>query len=158
MPAEEPSTLLVGILADTHGELDPRVFESFAGVDHIIHAGDIGSPGILLELEALAPVTAVLGNMDHPSPGLPRRDVERVELGGVRFLVTHKPMRAPTPALADVIVTGHTHRALVRDEYGVLYVNPGSTSEPRGPGGPTVALVNIRNQHAEVRILPLGSR
>lgn len=158
MSAEEPATLRIGVLSDTHGELDPAVLEVFAGVDHIIHAGDIGSPGILLDLEALAPVTAVLGNMDHPSPGLRLRDVERVEFGGVRFLVTHRPVRAPLAGTAHVIVTGHTHRPRIQEEDGVLYVNPGSASEPRGPEGPTVALVNIRDGHSEVRILPLGNR
>ncbi|HTH47285.1 MAG TPA: metallophosphoesterase family protein, partial [Candidatus Limnocylindria bacterium] len=106
----------IGIISDTHGHLDRQVFDLFAGVDHILHAGDIGYPSLILELEGLAPVTAVLGNNDA---GLDFRESEIVELGGRKFFVHHivNP-HSLTEHLAqrfvrvkpDVVVFGHTHR------------------------------------------------
>ena len=81
-------TFKVGVISDTHGHMDPRVKEIFeqARVDHIIHAGDIGLPFLILDLEDIAPVTAVLGNVDQ---GINYKDTEMVELRGRKFLVHH---------------------------------------------------------------------
>ena len=76
----------IGVISDTHGFLDPKVLKLFAGVEHILHAGDIGSDAIIAELEAVAPVTAVLGNTDS-SPTF--RLAEVVKLAGRKFLVHH---------------------------------------------------------------------
>ena len=83
----------IGVISDTHDHLDPKIFELFAGVDHILHGGDIGMPAIIMDLEAIAPVTAVLGNNDSSSKF---RETETVLLAGRKFLIHHiVDVRAP---------------------------------------------------------------
>jgi putative phosphoesterase len=128
---------VVGLISDTHGFLDPQVHEHFAGVDHIIHAGDIGWPSLVLELAAIAPVTAVRGNTDT-HPGWP--DTAVVRLDGRCLLVHHivRPHRLH-PDLArrlatekpDAVVFGHTHAPFRQVIDGVWFVNPGSAGEGR---------------------------
>src|SRR5450755_3011083 len=106
----------LGIISDTHGFLDPKILELFAGVGHILHAGDIGDPMIELELNFIAPATLVLGNNDL---GLSFKETEVVELAARKFLIHHivNP-RAPAEKLSariareepDVVVFGHTHK------------------------------------------------
>jgi putative phosphoesterase len=137
----------IGVIADTHGELPAAVEAAFAGVDAIVHAGDVG-PGYALEtLEAIAPVTAVCGNCDVSAPGaLPI--AANVMLGGVRVVVAHRDRDLggsldPVQAGARVAVIGHSHLAGVGEREGVLWVNPGSPSFPRGNMPPSVAIVTI---------------
>jgi hypothetical protein len=130
----------LGIIADTHGLLRPEVFSLFAGVDRILHAGDIGPVSLLTELEAIAPVTAVWGNTDGFDV---RRDVPEVvemELEGFRFLLLHgHQFGVPTPGKlnraypdAEVIVFGHTHRPLLTTVDTVVTVmNPGGAGHRR---------------------------
>jgi uncharacterized protein len=127
----------VGVIADTHGVLHPQVAELFAGVEHSIHAGDVGGDAILDALRELAPVTSVAGNNDDASG----YEVARVAAAGMRILVTHilprphKPGRHVRDALArepaDVVVFGHSH--LPHDEVidGVRYFNPASAGPRR---------------------------
>ncbi len=140
----------LGLIADTHGRLRPAVHDAFAKVDRILHAGDIGAGEILDELELLAPVTAVYGNVDS---GVMRRrlpQVAEIELDGFRFVVTHgdqfgsaapEALKAAFPH-ADVIVFGHTHRALIRDlaDY-TLVINPGSAGPRRFDVVPSVGIM-----------------
>jgi hypothetical protein len=127
----------IGVISDTHNFLDPRVPELFAGVDQILHAGDIGLPWLLLELERIAPVTAVVGNTDA---GLPQPETAWCELAGRRFLLQHiVDPDGLSPALATriqrdrphVVVFGHTHRPFERIVDGVLFFNPGYAGKPR---------------------------
>lgn len=139
----------VGIISDTHGYLDPRVHDVFSGVGAIVHAGDIGSPGILMELETIAPVYAVLGNCDYFEYGAQVVTRATPRLGGRRFLIVH--MQREIGSIDDdvrVVVTGHTHRSDIRHENGRLFVNPGSASEPRD-GTPSVAIVNLKDDGTE---------
>jgi hypothetical protein len=133
-----PVTVMkIGVISDTHGFLDPKIPGFFAGVEHILHAGDIGSDGVVAELEAVAPVTAVLGNTDS-SPMF--RLTEVVLLAGRKFLVHHivNP-RALTEELRrrlarerpDAVVFGHTHKAFCETIDGVLYLNPGYAGRPK---------------------------
>lgn len=92
--------LLIGVLSDTHGTLDPRAYAALADCGHIIHAGDICNPAVLRELETLAPVTAVLGNNDFPEYGAGVGRFARPVLGGVRFLVAHYPQDVEVGKLA----------------------------------------------------------
>ncbi|HET6495654.1 MAG TPA: metallophosphoesterase family protein, partial [Thermoleophilia bacterium] len=85
--------LRIGVISDNHGYLDPEVLEIFAGVTHIIHAGDIVDPQILTALETVAPVTAVSGNLDGSGPTAELPTEATGEVGGVRFVVAHKPKR-----------------------------------------------------------------
>jgi len=157
-------TFVVGVLSDSHGCLDPRAIELFsrARVDHIIHAGDIGSADVLIELESLAPVTAVRGNTDPLSLGVALDDRATPVLGGVRFAVVHQPADLEQwvlPADALVAITGHTHRPAIRRVGSRLHVNPGSVFRPRGPEGRTAAIVTvtITNGEVEARIVPLDT-
>ncbi len=135
----------LGIISDTHGLLRPEVFRVFAEVDRIIHVGDIGPEEILIELEAIAPVTAVFGNTDGHGlrSRLPR--VARVEFDGLRFAVTHgDQFGQPSPELmhrqfpeADVLIFGHTHLPLLETvDVVVTAMNPGSAGPERSDRPP----------------------
>jgi hypothetical protein len=152
------STSLLGILSDTHGYLDPMVLDVLAGVDQIIHAGDIGKPEVLDHLKKIAPVTAVRGNMDRESwcSQLPGQAV--VEAGNVRIYILHDLFRLdldPRAAGVQVVVSGHSHHAEVIEKKGVWYVNPGSASLPRHYDVPTVALMKTGPDAVDIRIVEL---
>ncbi len=128
----------LGVISDTHNYFDPRIPRLFAGVGHILHAGDIGLPAILLQLEQIAPVTAVLGNTDDP--GFHYRHVEVVEVAGCKFLVQHivSPHSLAdavkgriTRERPDVVVFGHTHKPFCETLDGVLFFNPGYAGKAR---------------------------
>lgn len=138
----------VGLISDTHGFLDPAVATHFAGVDHIIHGGDIGWPRIILELEQIAPVTAVLGNVDT---GLHFRETELITIERRRILVHHivNPRKLSDPVqrrLArerpDIVVFGHTHEPFCEVVDGVLFVNPGSAGKSRFGKPRTLAVLH----------------
>jgi hypothetical protein len=148
---------LVGILSDTHGKLDYRVFDAFEGVERILHAGDIGGPDILWKLEGLAPVTAVLGNVDVPLPGYDLGALVQVAIRGVEVLLIHDrhALRA-VPEEVRLVVCGHTHVPLVDDSAGVLVVNPGAVRRPRSGVGRSVALLRIAEDNSlAAEIVPL---
>jgi len=137
----------LGLIADTHGYLDPRVEKIFAGVDHILHAGDIGPDLIITELGAIAPVTAVLGNNDS-SPSF--RLTEMVELAGKKFLVHH--IVTPRDLHSDLkdriareqpdaVVFGHSHKVFNEVIGGVHFLNPGYAGKPRFNQARSVALL-----------------
>lgn len=149
---------LVGVVSDTHGRLDPRAFDALADCDAIIHAGDIGAPSVLRELEALAPVIAVLGNNDCDEYGTAVRRFASTSIDGVRFLVAHYPQDvrigfsgsraiAPGDPLPDVSVHGHTH--VPRLETGSearpasLLVCPGSAFRPRNGYPRCIAKIQV---------------
>ncbi len=127
----------IGVISDTHGFLDPKIPELFAGVEHILHAGDIGDPMIELELKFIAPVTLVTGNND---PGLSFKETEVVTLAGRKFLIHHivNP-RAPADKLKariakekpDAVVFGHTHKRFCETIGGILFFNPGYAGKPK---------------------------
>lgn len=124
----------VGLVSDTHGLLRPEVLEWLRGSDRIVHAGDICAAEILAQLAALAPVTAVRGNNDHGPWAERLREREVLELAGVRIFVVHDLAdlkRTPAPAGTRVVVSGHSHKPLVEERAGVLYVNPGSAGPRR---------------------------
>jgi len=142
--AQKKDGFIVGIISDTHGHLRPEVAEAFAGVDLIIHAGDIGNNEVLEALRSIAPVHAVRGNMDGGwAHDLPVTEV--VEVGEVLIYVLHDAYLLnldPAAAGFVAVINGHTHRAAVEKRKGVLFLNPGSAS-PHSSSG-TVALLRIR--------------
>jgi putative phosphoesterase len=145
------------VISDTHGSLPDDVSTVFEGVDHIVHAGDVGHDAVLLALEAIAPVTAVRGNMDRtgPTAGLP--DEVTLGLAGVDFDVRHTGPSRPRPPDGRplVVVRGHTHVPTLTTADGVLHVNPGSATRPPTGRGPTVAIVVIGLDGVEASIEPL---
>lgn len=131
----------LGVISDTHGLLRPEVFEAFAGVDHILHAGDIGSLDILTDLEAIAPVTAVYGNTDDFEVRAKVPRVAEIELDGFRIVVTHgdqfgrgvpsEGFHAAYPD-ADILIHGHTHiPKLELVDVVVTVMNPGAAGPRR---------------------------
>lgn len=151
----------LGLVSDTHGLVRPQLHVLLAGVEAILHAGDVGDPAVLHELALIAPVFAVRGNVDDPwDPNLPATLVHRID--GLAIRVTHgdEMGRPKPPALAarypeDVIVYGHTHQALVARVAGRLVVNPGSAGPKRFRLLPSVARLTIEDGRAEVEMLTL---
>lgn len=141
----------VGLVSDTHGRLPREVITRLADVDRIIHAGDIGPYSLLLELERIAPVTAVCGNTDQYEIRDRVPDIAELDLMGHKVAVMHgHQLGTPTPAglraalpEARIIVYGHTHQPRVDREDGVLLVNPGSASVPRLGLGPSVGILGF---------------
>lgn len=130
----------LGLIADTHGLLRPEVFEVFEGVDRILHAGDIGPADLLIELEAIAPVTAVWGNTDGFDVRRRLPEVVETELDGFRVVLVHgHQLGVPTPEAlnraypdAEIIVYGHTHRPLLTlVDQVVTVMNPGGAGRRR---------------------------
>ena len=148
--------IVIGVLSDTHGHLYPKVKETLEGVDHIIHAGDVGSAHVLTELKAIAPVTAVRGNCDLEAWAQNLPTEAELEVGGVRILVGHIAGRlrdrrarvpgAPDPSAVRAVVTGHTHRVESEERDGVLHLNPGSAGSERFGHPRTVARLSITPQ------------
>jgi putative phosphoesterase len=155
----------LGVISDTHGLLRPEVFEVFREVDHIFHAGDIGSLALLTELEALAPVTAVYGNTDDwdVRAAVPR--VARVQLDGFEIVVTHgDQFGSPTPdALyaafpdAEIILFGHTHKPLLTlVDLVVTVMNPGAAGQRRFDILPSVGILELETGiPPRARLVPL---
>jgi uncharacterized protein len=152
---------VVGLIADTHGLVRPDVFAALAGVELILHAGDVGGDAVLDELGLIAPVAAVGGNTDPPDD--PRLAPELVrDVGGVAVHVSHgHEVGAPTPTrlLARypqaVLVYGHTHRQLVTWVGGRLVINPGAAGPRRFDLEPSVARLTVRDGVAEVEVVAL---
>lgn len=152
----------IGVISDTHGYLDPRAASALQGVAHILHAGDIGNPAIITALEAIAPVSAVYGNVDAGT-GLARRypSVQRLEWAGVRIYMTHiggAPAtlagRLPTPK-PHVYIFGHSHVALLETHNDVLFLNPGAAGRPRFGGSLSIALLDVQDGQGAARIVAL---
>ena len=124
----------IGIISDTHGLLRPEAIQQFAGVHHIIHAGDIGRPEVIAELRKIAPTTAVRGNVDTGEWAAEYPDTALVKLGGRSIFVLHNVKELaldPAAAAIDVVVSGHSHRPKIETVGGVLYLNPGSAGPRR---------------------------
>ena len=152
----------IGLISDTHGYLDPRVHDIFAGVSHILHGGDIGYDEIIFELQSIAPVTAVLGNNDG---GLHYRETEIVTLAEKKLLVHHILVpRAPHSVIReaidreapDVVVFGHSHQPHNEVIGRTLYVNPGYAGKPRFRLERSVALLHIEADGMRVEFRQLS--
>lgn len=155
----------LGIISDTHGLLRPEVFEAFREVDHILHAGDVGPPDLLTELEAIAPVTAVYGNTDGWALRSRLPQVATPELDGFRIVVTHgDQFGSPTPEGlhaaypdAEIIVFGHTHRPLLTlVDVVVTVMNPGGAGARRFNLPPSVGIMELEpGIPPRARLVPL---
>ena len=152
---------MVGLVSDTHGIVRPEIAHALAGVDLIVHAGDVGAPWVLIALAAIAPVEAVFGNVDDArDPSLARERV--LPVGGLTLHVSHgHELGSPTPARlfarysGDVLVFGHTHRAVVEWQGTRVAVNPGAAGPQRFDIQPSVARLTITDGRADVEIITL---
>jgi putative phosphoesterase len=150
--------LIVGVISDTHGLLRPEAIEALAGADHILHAGDVGDPGILDRLRAIAPLTAIRGNVDVSGICSTLPATEAVELGGKLFYLVHSLRDLDidsTVAGVSVVVSGHSHRADVQERAGVLYLNPGSAGPRRFDLPVTIATVTLADGTVRAQIVTL---
>jgi uncharacterized protein len=134
MATKTPVLILIGIISDTHGLLRPEVVEALRGSQHIIHAGDVGDAAILEQLAAIAPVTAIRGNVDKEPWAKKLPATEVVELGGISIYVLHDIAKLdlkPKAAGFQVVIYGHSHIPKQETCDGVLYFNPGSAGPRR---------------------------
>ena len=158
-PELRSGPIRVGLISDTHGWLDPRVLQAFAGerpLAAILHAGDIGADDVLYMLEEITHVTAVLGNCDYALPGFDLGMVARVRLGGVGIVVVHDVHAVSLKPEDEVVVHGHSHRPRVEPHLGVLYLNPGSATQRRRQPSCTVGVLEIAADGAlSARIIDL---
>jgi putative phosphoesterase len=150
--------MMIGVISDTHGLLREEALVALAGVEHILHAGDVGDPEILERLRAIAPVTAIRGNIDeHGVCGhLPPTEV--VELAGATFYMLHDGKRLdldPAAAGFAAVVSGHTHQARIEWRKGVLHFNPGSAGPRRFQLPVTLGKIEIVGGKVEASILTL---
>lgn len=142
----------VGLISDTHGLLRPEALRFLRGAEHIIHAGDIGTPEILEELRALAPVTAVRGNNDGAPWARAVPDSANVQIDGVTIHVLHDVSELRLEPGVRVVVSGHSHKPRVKERDGVLYVNPGSAGPRRFTLPVAVGELRISGETVKARI------
>jgi putative phosphoesterase len=152
--------MVIGVISDTHGLLRREAVAALRGVEHILHAGDVGNIAILDALREIAPVTAVRGNIDVSGPcaELPATDV--VELGDKLFYLVHSVLDLdinPVAAGVAMVVSGHSHKAAVQVRDGVVYFNPGSAGPRRFSLPVTVGFVTVEDGvEASVKELQVG--
>lgn len=153
--------MLVGLISDTHGILRAEALAALAGADLILHAGDVGARSVLQELQGMAPVKAVHGNVDEPALELPA-ELE-LSLEGATVHVSHgHEIGSPTPAAlvrrykADVIVYGHTHRPLIERAGTTLVVNPGAAGPRRFNLQPSIAVLTLTDRTAHAKLIYLS--
>ena len=155
---EQGSELVIGVISDTHGLLRPEAVAALADVDHILHAGDVGDAAILDRLRAIAPLTAIRGNVDVAGLCAELPPTESVELGGRFFYLVHAIEDldiAPRAAGVAAVVYGHSHQPAMEERNGVMYLNPGSAGLRRFNLPVTVARVRISQGRMKVEIVPL---
>ncbi len=150
--------MVVGVIADTHGLLPPASIKSLKGVDLIIHAGDVGNTEVLNELQSIAPVVAVRGNMDMTEELRELPETEAIEVGDVLLYVIHDIHKldiAPVEAGFDAVIFGHLHYPSVTEKSGVLFLNPGSVAQPRRNYPASLALLHIHVNSIKTEIVDI---
>ena len=148
----------LGVISDTHGLLRPEAAAALAGVERIVHAGDIGSPDVLAALGRLAPVTAVRGNNDRGEWAAGIADTEVVEVGGVSLYVLHDLHELdldPRAAGFAAIIAGHSHQPRLEERDGVLYLNPGSAGPRRFKLPISLARLTIADARVRAELVTL---
>ena len=148
----------VGVISDTHGLLRSEVVAALTGVNHILHAGDVGDPDILDALAAIAPLTAIRGNVDRTGICASLPATEIVELGGLTIYMLHSLDDLdldPAASGFGVVVTGHSHQPTIERRKGVLYLNPGSAGPRRFSLPVSIAFLQLGNAEPVAEILRL---
>jgi putative phosphoesterase len=159
--------LRIGVVADTHGLFDQAILRHFQGVDHILHAGDIGGGSVIEKLRAIAPVTVVSGNVDgYEESGYPSERI--IRLAGRRIAIRHilfeggKLTKEGRTFLEreqpDVCIFGHTHEQKIQWLGKTLLFNPGSAGPKRFKLTRGIALLRVSNRSVKPRLIPLSDR
>lgn len=150
--------MLIGVISDTHGLLRPEAVAALQGVEHILHAGDVGDPGILDRLREIAPVTAIRGNVDVGGACARLPDTELVELGGRQIYMLHDRETLdldPVSASISVVIYGHSHRPSILRHKGVLYFNPGSAGPRRFSLPVSVGMLRVEESGVDAEIVEI---
>lgn len=148
----------IGVISDTHGLLRPEALTALQGAEHILHAGDVGDPAILDMLRAIAPVTAIRGNIDEGGPCSHLPPTELVELNGRYIYMLHDVKKldlSPETASISAVVFGHSHKPLIERRRNVLFLNPGSAGPRRFQLPATVAWLHIEGDRLSAQIVQL---
>ena len=151
--------MIIGVISDTHGLLRPEAVELLRGSEHIIHAGDIGAPEIVGELEKIAPVSAIRGNVDTQAWARRFAETEVVELAGLFLYVIHDANAIdlnPKAAGFAAVISGHSHKPKQEVKNGVLYFNPGSAGPRRFKLPISVGRLTIHEGGLSGEILQIG--
>jgi uncharacterized protein len=153
-----PRVHTVGVISDTHGLVRPEVLAALAGVERIVHAGDIGAPDVLDALGRIAPVTAVRGNNDRErwAADIPETDV--LEIGDVSLYVLHDLHELdldPRAAGFAAVIAGHSHQPRMEERDGVLYLNPGSAGPRRFKLPISLARLTVTGGHLRAELVTL---
>jgi putative phosphoesterase len=149
----------VGLISDTHGLLRPEAVSALGKVDRIIHAGDIGDEDILAQLRAIAPVHVVRGNVDYEPYTRSIPETEVVEVAGASIYVIHDIDRLqldPAAAGFGAVIHGHSHRPVIEEQGGVLFINPGSAGPRRFTLPISLAHMTVTNGHIDAELVRLG--
>lgn len=155
----------IGVISDTHGLFDRSLIRHFSGVEHILHAGDIGRGDVLAQLEQIAPVTVVSGNVDgFEASGIPVEQI--IELAGRRIALYHRLYEGGrltrdglsflARARPSMCVYGHTHQPKAEWREGVLLFNPGSAGPKRFHLPRAIGLLLLQNETIETRHIMLA--
>ena len=151
--------MLVGVISDTHGLLRPEAVAALRGVEHILHAGDVGEATILDQLGQIAPVTAIRGNVDVSGRCGRLPETELVELGGQSIYMLHDRMALdldPVAAGIGAVISGHSHKPTIEWVKGVLYFNPGSAGPRRFTLPVSVGFLEISESGIKPRLMTIG--
>jgi putative phosphoesterase len=150
--------MIIGVISDTHGLLRPEALAALRGSEHIIHAGDIGAPEIIPELEKIAPVTAIRGNVDREPWASKFPETQVAEIGGLHLYIIHDVNALdlnPSAAGFVAVISGHSHKPKQEIKNGVLYFNPGSAGPRRFKLPITVGRLEIVDGKINGRIVAL---
>jgi uncharacterized protein len=149
---------MIGVISDTHGLLRPAAIDALRGVEHILHAGDVGDSSILDSLRNVAPVTAIRGNIDVGGPCSHLPATEVVTLQGHTFYMLHDRQALdldPAAAGFSAVISGHSHKPLIEWRNGVLYMNPGSAGPRRFSLPISIGLLTISPDGLQPRLVTL---
>lgn len=151
--------MLIGVISDTHGLLRPEAVAALRNVNHILHAGDVGDPAILERLSALAPLTAIRGNIDQTGPCAQLPATELIEFNGVNLYMLHNLANLdlnPKAAAISIVISGHTHQPTIERRKSVLYFNPGSAGPRRFSLPVSLGFLEIAGNTIAPRLLDLS--
>jgi putative phosphoesterase len=149
----------IGVISDTHGLLRPEAVEALRGVEHILHAGDVGDAAILDQLRHLAPVIAIRGNIDRSGPCAQLSATEFIELDGCSLYMLHDVHELdlnPGAAGIQAVISGHSHKPLIEWKKGVLYFNPGSAGPRRFSLPISMGFLELNDHAIQPSLLTIG--